>query len=236
MFNYVKNYFSKQKSIANLLFTIDRKLSNIEKRIEEMAYDLSLLNEQVTRAVTVQASAVSLLNGITARLEEVQAELAKKNAEAPQPIDTSALDDFVSKLKSSTDSLATAVSDSSNVIPHQEVILNADNSSVPTVSVVMPEVVPEHVEVSAEKLADPVDPSSPEPQIVVTVKEDKAPEAPPSEPEVQDVLKTEENLVDVNLTAPAAVVEEMKSEGVDVIEAVKTAYESSPEVTAAPAE
>lgn len=201
-----------------------------------MALNLDALAAEVTRVQTVQASAVSLLNNLTSELEKISAELAKKNAEVAEPIDTSALDEFVSKLKGSTDSLAAAVADSSNVIPHHEVVLNADNPSVPTVSVVMPEVIPENVEVKVEKLTDEIKPDSPVPQVAVVVSEDKAPDAPPSEPEVTDVIKTEENLVDVNMTAPLAQVEEMKSQGVDVMEVVKEAYEAHPDVTAAPSE
>lgn len=231
MFSYLKKIFKTKK--CNL---INNHFRNLERRIEEMALNLDALAVEVTRVQTVQASAVSLLKNLTVELESISAELAKKNAEVPQPIDTSALDNFVGKLKDSTDSLASAVADSANVIPHHEVVLNADNPTVPTVSVVMPAVVPEHVEVTAEKLTDEVKPDSPIPQIAVVVTEDKTPEAPATEPEVKDVIKTEDNLVDVNMTAPVAQVDEMKKDGVDVMDAVKTAYEASPEVTAAPAE
>lgn len=212
---------------------------NLTKRIEEMKLNLEALAAEVTRAQTVQDSAVKLLKSLTDELSRISAQLAEQAAKqavapTPEPIDTSELDAFVSKLKDSTDALAGAVKDSSDVIPTQTVVLNAEDDTKPTVAVILPEVLPEHVEVTAEKVVDTVDTTSSEPQIVITVTEDKAPEAPAEVPEVQAEVKTDAGEVDVQVTAPVAEVEAVKAEGVDVVEAVQEAYDAAPEVKAEP--
>ena len=213
------------------------ELTQLQKRIEEMALNVDHLKAEVTRVQTVQASAVKLIDGLVAELEAVKVDLAQKLLEANAPVDTSALDALVEDLKASTDGFAAAVADSWDAKDTKEVILNADNPETPTVSVIMPEVLPENVEVTTEVLVDEIDPASSEPQVAVVVEEPApapAAEEAPAEPTVEAVLSTEEGLVDVVMTAPEAAVEELKAEGVDVMAAVTEAYEATEEVTAAP--
>jgi hypothetical protein len=184
--------------------------------------NLGRLAEEVSRVTTVHASAMALISKVTKELEAVSAELAAKAAQVPPVMDTAPLNDLIDKLKTSTDALAGAISNSVDVKPVTEVVLNAENPAVPTVSVIMPEVLPEKVEVTAEVVVPVVDTTSTEPQIVVTVE--AATSVEPVEPVVSDVVVTPSDQVNVTVEVPVAVVEEIKSEtSVDVVEAVKEA-------------
>jgi hypothetical protein len=184
-----------------------------------------------------------LLKNLTDELTKVSAELKLKGDMVPPVVDVAPLNELIDQLKNSTSTLAIAVGDSAGVIPHKEVILHADDPTVPTVSVVMPEVLPENVVVTAETVVPAVDATSTEPQVVVTVEAAPEPvmapvDAPAVEaaPVVTDVISTPEGQVDVQMEAPAAEVEAVKTEtGVDVMEAVKEAFEATPEVVAEPA-
>lgn len=241
IFNWLLNVVQaglQSNSILSELFNISANVNELQKRIKEMALNLEALHAEVARVQSVQASAVKLIGGLVEELEKVKADLAIKVAHVEPPVDTSALDKLTADLKASTDAFAAAVADSWDKKETKEVILNADNPEVPTVSVILPEVLPENVEVKTEVLVDKIDPASSEPQVAIVVE--PAPEAPaeapaaPVEPVVEDVIKTDEGLVDVNVTAPAAEVEELKADGVEVLESVKEAYEAAPEVTAEP--
>jgi len=133
-----------------------------------------------------------------------------------------------------------------------EVILHAEDPEVPTVEVVLPNLLPEVVEVKVEQIVDEVDVTSEEPQFVVTVVEAEeetvavvaeTEEEVLTEPEVNFmvddvevasvVLETEETLVDVTVVAEAETVAEYKEEySLDILEDVKEAYEKAEEVTA----
>ena len=207
------------------------KIIVLEERVRTMELNLDTLAAEVARVHTVHSSAATMLKKLTVELERVSAELAAK---ASETIDTKPLDDLIEKLKASTDALAGAVADSSNVIPTKEVILHADDPTVPTVQVNLPEVMPEVVTVSAETVVDSVDTTSPEPQVVVTVE--PSTDATVTEDNVvADMIKTDEGLVDIVVTAPAEVAEAVSNEAnVDVVSAVKEAFEATPEVVAEP--
>lgn len=199
-----------------------------------MNVDLSVLTEEVSRARTVQSSAVALIQNLAKELEAVSAQLAAKAAEVPPSFDPAPLNDLISKLKDSTDTLSNAVANSAGVIPMKEVIMNADNPAVPTVSVTMPEVMPEVVTVTATPLVDAVDPTSTEPQVAIVVEPAKD-SVVTSNNVVTDVINTEPGLVDVVVAADAEKHEEVKAETtIDAIAEVKAAYEATPEVTAEP--
>lgn len=203
----------------------------LTKGLEKMELDVEALAQQVARVHTVQSSAATMLKKLTVELERVSAELAAKAAEK---IDTKPLDDLIEKLKASTDALAGAVADSSNVIPTKEVILNATDDTAPTVQVNLPEVMPEVVTVTAETVVDSIDTTSPEPQVVVTVE--PADDSTVTEDNVvADLIKTDAGQVDVVVTAPAEVAEAVSNEAnVDVVAVVKEAFEATPEVVAEP--
>lgn len=189
-----------------------------------MSLNLENLEKEVARAQTVQSSAVTLLKNLTNELGRISAELSAKAAQSPPEIDTKPLNDLIDKLKDSTDVLASAVSDSVNVVPVKEVVLNADDTTKPTVSVVMPEVLPENVVVHAETIVDSVDPASPEPQVNVTVEAAPEVTSPAVEPVVSDVIETPAEQVNVNVEVPAAVVDAVQADAnVDVVQAVKDA-------------
>jgi ribonuclease E len=162
-------------------------------------------------------------------------DLAVSNDKLDDPIDTSALDDLAAQLKASTDALAGAVADSADLKDTQTVVLHADDPTQPTVEVTMPAVLPEVISVTDVSTVPNVDPTSPEPQVSVTV-EAGTEEAVVSEDTVTDVITTDEGLTDVVVTAPTEVHEATVADsGVDVIEAVKEAYDvSGPEIEAAP--
>lgn len=202
-----------------------------------MKLNIDTLASEVARVQTVQASAVTLIKGLAADLSDVSAKLTAALAAAnvpPEAVDTSELDALVEKLKGSTDSLAAAVADSHDLKPSHSVILNADDPTKPTIEVVLPEVLPEIVKVESSVIVDAVDTASAEPQILITV-EAASEEVIKEENVVTDVIKTEEGLADVVVAAPAEAHEEIKAEtGVDVVEAVKEAYEAEDKVEAAP--
>lgn len=252
--NAVRDYIEKQHgvivrhtgklNIEDELKAIRKELSKLsegtpelellKERIARMEIDLSKLAEEVTRAQTVQSSAVILIQNLAKKFEDVSAELAKKAAEVPPSFDATPLNELIDKLKSSTSVLATAVADSAGVTPMKEVVMNADNPAVPTVVVTMPEVMPEVVTVTAEPIVDKVDPASSEPQIAITV-EPASDAVVTSENVITDVIKTDEGFVDVVVSADAEHHAEIKEEHkVDVIEEVKAAFEATPEVTPAP--
>lgn len=224
------NLESEINSLKSLCTFIMTENSQFRKEMEIMALNLDRLAEEVARVTTVHSSAMALLHKLTAELEAVSAELAAKAAQSPPVIDTAPLDALIDQLKASTDSLSGAVAASVDVKPVVEVVLHADDPTVPTVSVVMPEVMPEHVEIHAEVVVDTVDPTSAEPQVVITVEEAHEPVADDS---VVDTIVTEDGHVDVTVEAPAEVHAEIKEDaGVDVVEAVKEAFEASDEVVA----
>jgi len=241
------NWLLKIVQIAIDPADIFDQLSTLNKRITQMALDVSALEAEITRVQTVQASAITLIQGVVTELEAVKAELSLKNAHVEPPLDTSALDKLVGDLKSSTDAFSAAVADSWDKKDVVEVVLHADDPTTPTTTVIMPEVLPENVTVTTEVLVDVIDPVSTEPQVAIVVEEAPAPApvevvaegevAPveaPVEPVVEEVIKTEDGLVDVTVTAPEAEVVEMAAEGVEVMADVVAAFESTEEVTAAP--
>lgn len=229
IYSYVKNIIGFETIAANKLDELSIIITDINERIKKMALNLDALTMEVSRAQTVQSSAIALLQKLTSELEDISAKLASKPAE--EPVDTKPLDDLVTKLKSSTDSLSAAIADSADVQKTHEVVLNADNPDLPTVKVTLPEVLPETVKVEAEQVVDKVDTTSPEPQVEITVK----PADEVHEDAVTSTIETPEGQTDVTVSAPADVHEEIKTDtGVDVVDAVKEAVQATPEVVAAP--
>ena len=216
------------KVIKKLLHDVVQEYITIKERIKDMSLNLDILTAEVARAQTVQSSAVTLLKKLTAELERISSEMAIMASQTPPQIDTAPLNALIDKLQTSTNDLAAAVSDSTNVVPVKEAVLNTNDTSTPTVQVIMPEVLPENVVVTAEKVVDTVDPTSAEPQIVVTVEP-----APVAVAEPAAVIETPVDQVNVSVevTPEAAAVTE--AAGVNVIEAVKEAVEQA-EVPAEP--
>ena len=233
---------------------INNTVQTLTERINHMALNLDALTAEVTRAKTVQASAIALITKVAAELETVSAELASHQHEPP--VDTSGIDALAADLKASTDALAAAVADSVDVTPTHTVILNADNPAIPTVEVVLPEVLPEVVEASVEQVVETVDPASSEPQIQIVVEEaapavveaveaaapevvaDPAQDLVTSEGETLEtgVVVTDAGETNVTVATPPEEAAVADAAGVDVVEAVAEAYEAAPEVVAAPQE
>lgn len=212
-------------SLNTRLYEMSVTIKSLTERITSMALNLDVLTEAVTQAKTVQASAVELINKVVAELESVSAELAARKSEPP--IDTSGIDALASELKESTDALAAAVSDSIDVKATHKVVLNANNPDKATVEVVMPEVLPEVVEATVEPLnPDGIDLASPDPQARVVVDEAHA-GVEGMDTAVLETAEGEANVtVAVDPSAPVA----------EVVDAVKEAYDATPEVTAVPTE
>jgi len=229
----------------NLLLT---GMNTIHERIENMALNLDALAAEVARVKGVHESSVLLIHRVTDELVDIKAALAAAVAHVEPPVDTSALDALVADLKSSTDGLAAAVAANP---PTHTVVLNADDTSTPTVEVVLPEVMPEVVETTVEQIVEVVDPVSTEPQFTITVEEAapavvEAVEAAPAEvvadaevnipsPEGElatAVIETDPGLVDVTVTVPVEEAAPAEAAGVDVLATVEEAFEAAPEVTA----
>lgn len=85
------------------LDTIILKLNNVLRKERQMAVDLSALQAEVERDRTVDESAKTLLEGLTAKINELIA--ASGNT-----VDPAALQALVDSIKSNTDNLAAAVS------------------------------------------------------------------------------------------------------------------------------
>ena len=191
--------------LKKVVYDVVQQCILFKERISEMALNLEALEKEVTRAQTVQSSAVTLLTKLTGELEVISAQLAEKANMTPPEVDTGPLNDLIDKLKTSTDTLAAAVSDSTNVTPTKEVVLNANDPTKATVHVVMPEVLPENVTVTTEKIVDgPIDVTSPEPQIAVHVE--PAPEpAPEPVASVEPTPAVADAIDHVVTTEPSAV-------------------------------
>jgi hypothetical protein len=230
------NLDSEIEDLKNLVNNIMNENSQFKKEMETMALNLDRLAEEVARVTTVHSSAMSLLRKLTVELETVSAELAAQAAQSPPVLDTAPLDALIDQLKASTDTLAGAVADSADV-KHDvvEVVLNADDPTEATISVIMPEVMPEHVEITAEVVVDTVDMASEEPQVVITVTEAETPVE--ADAVVEVIVTPSDETVDITVEADADMHAEVLADaGVDVVEAVKEAFESTDEVVAAPVE
>lgn len=239
---------AKMEDILNKLESITTEIETLQERNIYMALNLDTLTAEVTRARTVEESAITLLHELAAQI--------KANVDDP-----TALNGIVDQLKTSTDALASAVADSAGVTPMKTVILNADSKTEPTVAVTLPEVLPPVVHVEAEQVVPKVDVTSPEPQVEVTVEPAPAPvvaaveAAPPADvanPEVNipapaatdaapsgelatAVIETPAGQTDVTVTADAAKADQVgAATGVDPVAVVADAVAASPDVTAAP--
>lgn len=236
-------------AVMEKLNNISNGMNIIHERIENMALNLDALAAEVARVKGVHESAVVLIHKVTDELVDIKASLAAAVAHVEPPVDTSALDALVADLKASTDGLAAAVAAAP---PTHSVVLHAEDSSTPTVEVIMPEVLPEVVETTVEQIVETVDPASTEPQFTITVEEaapavveavEAAPTADLAAPEVTleveggavletAVIETDLGLVDVVVTVDAAEAAPAEAAGVDVLADVAEAFEAAPEVTA----
>ena len=196
--------------------------SNIDQRIEKMILNLENLEKEVSRVSDVQKSAVVLLKNLTKELEAISIKLVNISSLPPPEIDVAPLNNLIEKLKVSTDALSVAVSDASSVVPIKEIILNADDPTKPTVSVTLPQVLPENVAINAETLVEIVDTNSSEPQVSIVVE--SASKDPSDENTVSDMIETPEGQVNVNIEVPVEVFDIIKHEAdVDVIQTFKDA-------------
>jgi len=109
------------------------------------------------------------------------------------------------------------------------VVLNADDKTVPTVEVKLPDPLPQIVEVSADTKAT-VDPVSTEPQVTLTVA-DATHEV--SDNVVTGVIASPEGKADTVVAVPEEVHADLETKGVDVI---KTVEEAVAKAEPAPAE
>jgi len=105
-----------------------------------------------------------------------------------------------------------------------ETVLNADNPEVPTVSVTMPDPMPQIVEVTVDPLPVTVDPTSTEPQVNVTIS-DATFEV--SDNVATEVIKTPEGQSDVVVAVTEETKATLEAVGVDVMETVKAAVEEA---------
>lgn len=246
---YFKNILNNIVTKVDLMFT---ELKDIKERMTDMARDLGQLTAEVARAKTVHKSTIDLIHKVVVELETVKEELKSANSNAD--LDVSALDSLASDLASSTDALADAVASSADVVKTHKKVINADKPDKVTVEVVLPEVLPEIVEAEVEVKADPVDVASPEPQVEIVVKEaeesvakvveETAPEvvADPAtdlttetgEVVSTEVLETAEGEADVAVAVKVEDKAAAEAAGVNVVEAVKEAYDETPEVKAVP--
>lgn len=104
------------------------------------------------------------------------------------------------------------------------VIVNGESSEKPTVEVVLPDPLPQIVEVSVDLVAPTVDVESEHPQATITVSE-AVHEV--SDDVVTEVIKTEDGKSDIVVAVPADVHADLTEKGIDVVEAIKTAVAES---------
>lgn len=114
--------------------------------------------------------------------------------------------------------------------PTVSVVVNALDQEKPTVEVILPEVLPAVVEVKVEEIPVVIDNVSQEPQIVITVEPATAEIA--TDDASLSVIKTDEGLIDVVVAVDKEVEAALEEKGIDVLETVKEAFESTPAVTA----
>lgn len=105
------------------------------------------------------------------------------------------------------------------------VVVNEDSHRKPTVEVVLPDPLPQVVEVSVEAIAEEVDKKSEEPQAKVKVKD--ASFEVVSDDVVTDVIKTPEGKADIVVAIPTEVKEAAAEAGINIVDAVEKAIEKS---------
>ncbi len=108
------------------------------------------------------------------------------------------------------------------------VVVNDHTDVVPTTEVVLPDVLPQVVEVSLEHVADEVDASSLEPQATIVVE--PATFEVVSDDVHVEVIKTEEGKSDIVVAIPVEVKEELEAKGIDVVEAITAAMDKAPDL------
>jgi HSP20 family molecular chaperone IbpA len=110
------------------------------------------------------------------------------------------------------------------------VTVNEDNTNVPTTEVVLPDPLPQIVEVSIDLVGNST--TSSEPQATITV-EDATHEV--SDNTVLETIKTPEGQPDIVVSVPAEVAATAEANGIDIVSDVKAAVEeAAPEIVAAP--
>ena len=87
---------------------IYRKLLQLQRSIEQMSVDLTALTEQVAATATIEQSAITLIEGIAARIEAAVA--------AADPATKAAVDDLTTSLKTASQALADAVKANTPVV------------------------------------------------------------------------------------------------------------------------
>ena len=136
--------------------------------------------------------------------------------------------------------VSTATVTTDEVAGTSTVTLNENSETKPTVEVVLPDPLPQIVQVETTNVADPIDPTSSEPQVTLTVT-DATKEV--SDNVVTDVIKTDDGSSDVVVAIPEADHAELTAAGIDPVEAISIAIDKSeveaptlpvPEVTEAP--
>ena len=83
--------------------------SILTKRIEQMAVDLTALIEQVNRVSDIQTKAMDTISTLFNEVQTISTTLASKTLEAENTVDINIINELVSKLKTSTDNLSTAI-------------------------------------------------------------------------------------------------------------------------------
>jgi predicted nucleic acid-binding Zn-ribbon protein len=75
------------------------------ERIQKMAVDLTQLVQEVDRVRDTQEKATALITSLVAEVKSATDQLVAKTAEAENTVDVTVINELVSKLKASTDSL-----------------------------------------------------------------------------------------------------------------------------------
>lgn len=116
-------------------------------------------------------------------------------------------------------------------VPTVSAVVNEFEQTKPTVEVVLPEVLPAVVEVTAE-MKPVIDNVSDQPQIVLTVND--ATHEIVTDNASLDVIKTDEGQTDVVVAVDKTLEATLAEAGIDVHDTVKEAFENKEEVTAEP--
>ena len=91
------------KKLDQKLSQIVTLLLNIKQKEEEMALNFDALIAQVERNTQIDTSAITLLNGLTAKINQLAADLAD------QPVAAAKIAELAAALGASTDALVSAV-------------------------------------------------------------------------------------------------------------------------------
>lgn len=84
-------------------------MTELKERMDQMAADLSALISEVDRVNETQKKAIDYISGLVSDVQNISTQLASKTIEAENSVDMDTINGLITKLKTSTDNLSSAI-------------------------------------------------------------------------------------------------------------------------------